>query len=243
MLSRNLTSGLALLALEAVTQDAAVASSGVTETGQSAAKPKKAAPEVEKVKMEDGREVEFVGKRRMLKESVFTTDGLLDYVRFDFRNGRVVKFTPNRELKTSDGVLLTEMFIGHGIEQKLGDEAASPVDKDGNPVDIDDVVLDIEALIARLSQDPVEWSMRRESGGMAGTSVLIQALIELSKGSGDPEKVKTVEQVKAFLKDKTQADKMALRQSPKLKPIVERLEAEKAAKGSKIDADALLANF
>lgn len=226
---------LSAAAHEAVTQDAA-ASSGITETGQSAAKPKKAAPEIEKVTMEDGRTVEFVGKRRMLKESVFNDTGYLASVRFDFRNGRVVNYTPDRNLKTSDGKLLIEMFIGHGIEQKLGDEAANPVDKDGNPVDIDDVVLDIESLIERLSKDPVEWSMRRTGDGMAGTSILLKALAELNPSKG-------IEGAKAFLKDKTHADKLALRNSPKLKPIVERLEAEKAAKGSKIDATALLEGF
>lgn len=216
--------------------ESSVASSGITETGQPAAKSKKASPEVEKVQMEDGRTVEFVGKRRMLKESVFNDSGYLEHVRFDFRNGRVVKFSPDRTLKTSDGKLLSEMLIGHGAEQKLGDEAASPLDKDGNPVDIEDVVLDIEALIDRLSKDPVEWSVRRESGGMAGTSILIKALLEFNPGQ-------TLDQVKAKLKDKTQAEKLALRAHPKIKPIVERLEAEKIAKGAKVDADQLLSGF
>jgi len=46
--------------------------------------------------------------------------------------------------------------------------------------------------------------------------------------------------VKAFLKTKTPADKLALRNSPKLKPIIERLEADKLSKLQKVDTDALL---
>lgn len=71
---------------------------------------------------------------------------------------------------------------------------------------------------------------------MAGTSVLIRALCELYK--------QPVANIKAFLKDKTQAEKLALRNNPAVKPVVERLEAEKNAKaGSKVDSDALLAGL
>ena len=55
---------------------------------------------------------------------------------------------------------------------------------------------------------------------------------------------KTAEEIKKFLSDKTAAQKAALRTNPKIKPIVDRLEAEKAAKSAKkadaVDTDALL---
>lgn len=225
---------IALLGISAGLYEAAAADVAGGQTPP-ATKPKREPPVVEKVTMEDGRVVEFVGKRRMLKEGIFNEDGTLNHVRFDFKNGRVLQFIPNREVKTTDGHLLGERFLAHGIEQKLGDETAG---FDPNE-DIDDMVLDVAALIERLGKDPAEWSMRREGGGMAGTSILIKALIELSGGK------RTAESVTAWMKEKnmTQADKMALRQSPQLKPIVERLEQEKAAKGSKIDVGALLAGF
>jgi hypothetical protein len=69
---------------------------------------------------------------------------------------------------------------------------------------------------------------------MAGTSVLLRALIEHNAGR------KSVEEIKAWLKGKTQAEKNALRGSAKLKPIVDRIEAEKAAKNAKVDTEALL---
>ena len=95
--------------------------------------------------------------------------------------------------------------------------------------------LAVEDLISRLDKN--EWSIRREGGGMGGTSILLKALMEFSASQGN---ARTVEQVKEFLKTKSQAEKLGLRNSAKLKPIVERLEAEKASKGTKVDTDALL---
>jgi hypothetical protein len=175
--------------------------------------------EVETVKMQDGREVDFVGKRKMLKETLI--DGSTVAVRLDFRNGETRTFV------VPDGLLLK--FAGHGAEQKLGDETAGEDD-------VDDMVLAVDALIERLSSgDPDAWNVKREGGGMAGTSVLLRALVEYSG--------KTVEQVKAFLKDKTQAQKTALRNSEKLRPIVQRIEAEKAAKSQHINTEELLAGL
>lgn len=174
---------------------------------------KKEAAAIEAVTMTDGRIVDFVGKRKLLKES-FVKDGKVS-VRLDFRNGETRTFT------LPDALLLK--FAAHGAEQKLGDEIAGLAD-------IDDAVMAIDELTTRL--DAGEWGVKREANGMAGTSVLVRALVEHTG--------KTVEQIKAFLGGKTQAEKVALRNNPKVKPIVERIEAEKAAKGSKVDTDALL---
>ncbi len=186
----------------------------------------KSTPQVESVKMTDGRVVDFPGKRKLQKESFVTADGQVQ-VRLDFRNGETRLFTIPPQLLAK--------FAAHGAEQKLGDEMAGLKGADGKEADIDDAVLAIDELIDRLYNG--EWNQRKESNGLAGTSVLIRALVELYGGQ------KSVEQVKAFLKDKSQAEKLALRQSARVKPIVERLEAEKAAKGSKVDADALLAGL
>lgn len=183
-------------------------------------------PQIESVKLEDGRVADFPGKRKLLKESFVANDGKVQ-VRLDFRNGATRLFT------IPDSMLLK--FAAHGAEQKLGDEIAGLKGADGKEADIDDAVLAVDELIDRLYNG--EWNQRKEANGLAGTSVLIRALVELYNG------VKSVEQVKAFLKDKSQAEKLALRQSARVKPIVERLEAEKAAKGSKVDADALLAGL
>ena len=170
--------------------------------------------QVETVTMTDGRVVDFAGKRKLLKESSVTADGKVQ-VRLDFRNGETRLFT------LPDNLL--NKFAAHGAEQKLGDEIAGLND-------VEDCVLAVDELIDRLYNG--EWSVKREANGMAGTSVLVRALVEHTG--------KTVEQIKQFLSGKSQAEKVALRNNPKIKPIVERIEAEKASKKANVDTDAML---
>ena len=169
---------------------------------------------VETVTLTDGRIVDFAGKRKLLKESIITADGKVA-VRLDFRNGETRLFT------LPDALL--NKFAAHGAEQKLGDEIAGLTDTE-------DCVLAVDELIDRLYNG--EWSVKREANGMAGTSVLVRALVEHTG--------KTVEQIKQFLSGKSQAEKVALRNNPKIKPIVERIEAEKATKKANVDTDAML---
>ena len=172
---------------------------------------------VETVTMLDGRVVDFPGKRRLLKETLLSPEGKVQ-IRMDFRNGESRLFTiPDA---------LMQKFAGHGAEQKFGDETAG-LD------DIDDAVLAVDNLMDRLNQG--EWGVKREANGMAGTSILVRALVE-STG-------KDVAVIKGFLANKSHAEKVALRGNPKIKPIVERLEAEKAAKSNAknaVDTEALL---
>jgi uncharacterized small protein (DUF1192 family) len=170
--------------------------------------------QIETVKMDDGRAVDFAGKRKMLKSSSIV-DGE-PIVRLDFRNGETRTFK-------IPGALYNK-FALHGAEQKLGDEIAGIED-------VEDCVLAVDELTQRLEAG--EWGIKREANGMAGTSVLLKALVEVTG--------KDVAAVKTFLATKSQAEKIALRNSAKIKPVVERLEAEKAAKGtSKVDTEALL---
>lgn len=175
-----------------------------------------AAKQVEKVTMKDGRVVEFVGKRQLLKEPII--EGTNVSVRFDFRNGETVTF------KSPDSLI--PQFVAHGISQKIGDETAGTTD-------VDDMYLDVDNLVARLMKG--EWTTKREGGGFAGTSVLLRALVEVSG--------RTTDQVKTFLSGKSQAEKMALRNSPKIKPTIDKLEAEKASKLTKVNVDELLATL
>ena len=170
--------------------------------------------QVETVTMTDARVVDFAGKRKLLKESSVTADGKVQ-VRLDFRNGETRLFS------IPDALL--NKFAAHGAEQKLGDEIAGLTD-------IEDCILAVDELIDRLYNG--EWGIKREANGMAGTSVLVRALVEHTG--------KTVEQIKQFLSGKSQAEKVALRNNPKIKPIVERIEAEKASKKANVDTDAML---
>jgi hypothetical protein len=167
------------------------------------------------VKMDDGREVEFAGKRRMLKETMLDDDGFPS-IRMDFVNGETRTF----KLPAS----MLAQFAGHGAEQKFGDETAGLTD-------VEDAVMAVDALMIRLEAG--DWTKPRESNGMAGTSVLARAL---HQHSGKP-----MEQIKAFLAGKSQAEKVALRQNAAIAPIVAKLEAEKVGKSKTVvDTDALL---
>ena len=170
--------------------------------------------QVETVTMTDGRVVDFAGKRKLLKESSVNADGKVQ-VRLDFRNGETRLFTLPDNLMAK--------FAAHGAEQKLGDEIAGLND-------VEDCILAVDELIDRLYNG--EWSVKREANGMAGTSVLVRALVEHTG--------KTVDAIKQVLAGKSQAEKVALRNNPKIKPIVERIEAEKASKKANVDTDAML---
>lgn len=175
------------------------------------------AENVEVVKMNDGREVSFAGKRKAIKSSDFV-DGAVQ-VRIDFRNGISKLYTVPADLVAKAAC--------HGGEQKFGDSYAGVED-------VEDMIAACDAVQENLEKG--DWSARVEGSGVAGSSVLARALSELQPS-------KSMEDIKAWLKTKTQADKMALRNSSRLKPIIERLEAEKVAKSSKVDTGALLAEI
>lgn len=183
--------------------------------------------EPEKVTMEDGRVVEFAGKRKLLKEVLIqgVTEGYEGpaAVRFDFRNGKTRTYQLHEKL--------IWQFAAHGASQKIGDETAGEDD-------IDDMVLAVDDIIERLSGESPEWTAKREGGGFGGVSILMRALME---HSGKDEAT-----VKAFLKPKSHAEKMALRAHGPIAAIVKRLEDEKAAKAAgaaKVNAGELLATL
>lgn len=159
------------------------------------------------VKMDDGRTVDFVGKRRMLKEAI-EIDGQ-PAIRMDFSNGETRQYIITPQLLTK--------FAQHGAAQKFGDET-SGLD------DVEDAIIAVDALADRLAEG--NWGIVRTNNGMAGTSVLARALVE---SSGKP-----MAEVKQILATKTQAQKVELRRHPKIAPIVARLEAEKVVKAKPV---------
>ncbi len=176
--------------------------------------PAKPATEKVSVEMTDGRTVEFNKKQKLVKTS--TIEGNNVSVRLDFVNGQTRDFSIPSEMLAR--------FAAHGAEQKLGDAIAGETD-------IGDAVESVDDLLARLNAG--EWTITRSAGAFAGTSILIQALVEASG--------KSVEDIRGFLANKSQAEKLALRRSTQLRPIIERLESEKASKSkTSVDTDGLL---
>lgn len=172
--------------------------------------------ELNMVTLTDGRVAEFAGKRKLLKSSFTDEKGV--GVRLDFVNGQTRTFYIPEAL--------LHKFAAHGAEQKLGDETAGVEDPD-------DMVMAIDDLIDRLYNG--DWTAKREASAMAGASVLAKALVQSSG--------KTLEAVRAFLATKTQAEKVAMRNNPKIAPIVAELEAAKAKNkkpGKEVDTDSLL---
>lgn len=168
---------------------------------------------IDSVSMADGRIVDFSGKQRCKVETFSNDSGL--HVQMDFRNGETRIFRMRQDM--------VEQFAMHGAKQKLVDEMAGIKD-------LDDAILAVDELVERL--DNGEWTQKRAAGeGIAGTSVLLRALVEFTQ--------KSVADVKAKLKGMTQTEKMALRANAKLKPIIDRMEAEKTTK-SNVDTDSLL---
>jgi hypothetical protein len=182
----------------------------------------KAKREVKTVVMSDGREVEFAGKRRLLKTAEISEDGFDVTIRLDFSNGET------RSFSLAANKPLFAKFASHGMMQKLGDEVAG-LD------DVDDMVLAEEDLIARLEGG--EWGAERargEGNALAGLSVLAKALVQVSG--------KTAEQVKAYLKSKNNSEKLALRANPTIAPVIAELEAKKKVKPKEnaVDTESLL---
>lgn len=184
----------------------------------------KAAPAVEIVTLTDGRKVEFVGKKRMLKETTIDrdADGKVTAltVRFDFKNGQT---------RTFDVLAcgLWAEFAGHGAEQKIGDSTAGVTD-------VEEMVLEVDDLIKQLASGKF-YAERGE--GFSGVPALARAVHEYQAAQG---KDKTLEQVTEFVKSKTAAERAALKLHPQIKAILDRLDAEKAARNNKVDAGALL---
>lgn len=203
--------------------DAVVSAAATAVTAAAAKKPK---TEVESVLMSDSRIVDFPGKKILQKESLINEATGEIAVRLDFRNGET-RLVPLRQDMISK-------YAAHGAEQKLGDEIAGvKKESGGEEADIEDKVLVMDALIERLAAG--EWATKRDASGMAGTSVLLRAMVEVT---GKP-----VEALKTYLSTKTQAQKIALRDSDKFRATVARIEAEKAKSKKPVDITADLAEL
>lgn len=181
----------------------------------------------EEILMADGTTQSFSPKKKLIKEVTLTEQGSVK-IMLHFRNGE------QREFLATAGDATYAKAAAHGYSQKLGDECAG-LDS------VDDMVQAVDELIVRL--DKGDWSSKREGGSAAGGSALAKALVEATRKPSESEQ-EARERVKLFLAGKTHAEKLAMRINSRLKPIIERIESEKAAKSGKaIDSDALLSEL
>lgn len=121
----------------------------------------------------------------------------------------------------------------HGLKQKLVDAAAISRDPEtGRSVSPAEKIAAIREVRSRLIAG--EWNKRRESGeGSGNGGLLFRALCELYPN-------KSPEAVREFIAAKSKEEQAALRASPKIAAIIDRIRARKA---SEIDTDAMLAGL
>lgn len=116
----------------------------------------------------------------------------------------------------------------HGLKQKLVDAAAISRNTDtGRSATTADKFEAVREVHTRLLAG--SWNKGREGGGAARGGLLLRALMEFSG--------KSREVAEAWLDAKTDAERSALRKSPKIAEIIERLKGP--AVGG-VDTDALL---
>lgn len=201
-------------------------------TAPAAAKAPKKETVYTKVKMTDGREVEFAGTRQTDKTILTDEAGKAYGVRFDFVNGETRKLLFS-ELNDS----LAAYGLGHGIAQKAGDEYSGVKE-------IDDIVLAVDEIFTRLRAG--DWGAAKGAGdSTAGASIVIKAIMEATN--------KDMATVKAFLqgkldKAKAAGEKLSRQElynsfrnpATKTGAIIKRLEEEKLAKSTKVNAGDLL---
>ena len=150
-------------------------------------------------------------------------DPILDLT---FANGEQLQLNGNSltaELRT--------MAMVHGLKQKLVDAAAiSRNPETGRAASVEDKYQAVKTVFDRLLAG--QWNAVREGGGATG-GLLLQALVRMYAGR------KTADELKAFLADKSDAEKTALRKNPRVATIIEDIRAEQG-KAANIDTDELL---
>lgn len=151
-------------------------------------------------------------------------------------NGNTLALTfANGEALTMRGDALNsdvqQYAMMHGLKQKLVDAAAiSRNPETGRAATVEDKYQAVKIVFDRLLAGA--WNAAREGGGNAG-GLLLQALCRMYAGR------KTPDELKAFLADKSDAEKTALRKNPRVAQIIEEIRAE-TGKAANIDTDELL---
>ena len=205
----------------------------MSETQVNETKATKAATVYTDVTMTDGRVVKFPGNRKTDKTITVSDDSVS--VRFDFFNGET-RTLSSTELSPA----LMLQALGHGIAQKAGDEYSGVKE-------LDDMVLAVAEIFGRLRAG--DWAAAREAGdSTSGASIVIKAIMEVTG--------KSVEFVKEFLQKKLDAAKAKGEKLSRQElyngfrsantptgVVIKRLEEEKLAKSTKVNAADMLAEI
>jgi hypothetical protein len=201
---------------------------------------KVAKPKVEKVAvtMTDSRVVEFPISRKIQKEVLLDAAGAPIGVRFDFFNGET------RTLLLAEvNAFIANYSACHGLGQKVGDEWSGVMKQGGT---IEDIVLTCDQMFTRLRGGAWDAESTGTGDSMAGATVIIKALVEVTK--------RDAAWVKAFLEKMLEDGKAtgltrqkmyASFRDPKSQvgQVIRRLEEEKAAANASFNADDVAAQM
>lgn len=143
-------------------------------------------------------------------------------------------FANGEELVIAAGELTQDIRLAatmHGLKQKLVDAAAiSRNPETGRAATVQDKYEAVKIVYDRLLSGV--WNAVREGGGQSG-GLLFKALLRMYAGR------KTEQDIRAFLEDKSDAEKTALRKNPRVAQIIEDIRAE-TGKAASIDTDSIL---
>ena len=131
--------------------------------------------------------------------------------------------------------VITQRAMFHGLIQRVSDAAALSRDTaTGLPATPAEKFEEIRALVEHYNSGTVEWSLKRAGGGADSSGgLLVRALLECFPNKG-------VERIREYLKGLTAAQKTALSDSDRVKPIIDRMRAEVV---KHIDAEELIAGL
>ena len=180
--------------------------------GGATAKPAKSID----VQMDDGRIVQFNSRAKM-RTNITLENGTATIIA-DFSNGLTLSFAISLP---ADCTELQAKLFQFALKEKIHNQIAGVSD-------VADCYIAVRELFDLFAAG--KWTAERKAGEGQGSSTLQKAIMEVYG--------KTADQAYQFLKDKTHAQKMALRAHEKLAPVIQRLEAAKAS--TKVNVDDLL---
>jgi hypothetical protein len=129
---------------------------------------------------------------------------------------------------------ICEKALIHGLKQRVSDRAAIPFDaKTGKYASPLEKFQAMDGLVQHLNSGTEQWDMARVAGDGIGRSYLLNALCELYA-------TRTREDLAAWLKTLTDAQRKALELNDRVKP---KIEAQRARVVQDIDTDDLLSGL
>jgi hypothetical protein len=218
---KRLARTLALLRQQSIIDPFATRGSPMNDTETKRGRPRKASA----VQMSDGRTVQFIGKQKTQRQSLFDPGGQWVYTRFDFRDGRTITYTaPPPELKTTSGESMLQRLAALGAEHTIGIEALR------KPT-IDKAYAAVAKCVENLRHGQWYWKVPKSAAPADGF---------LSRAIADHTR-KPIESIETWLAGRNNDEVKALKH--KFKDAIRRLEDAAALQGQTVDADALMTSI